>query len=406
MRIAVRNLNMSFKKAWYPILAVIILLIAGILYIHFTHYAPLDVPEGTEVEVWYAGDDCLWQSFGSLVDSYNTGDGEKYGIKVNAREFEDRAALYDAVDAAADNNEALPDMLICDTDFAAYLYRGGRLAAISDYFGQWEISYIDDKFSDAAKCDDALVAVPVAAETGVFIINNRLYPVDENLSFEKLCAMSDDYYAETGKSFYSISDYSQFFRTAMSQYSDSFDGVSPHDTKNNNCKYVYKHLAETAYNRSFMATGDSAAKYVAGGELACAVVMSSQVMEYRHLMNDGDIAFAAYPCVENGVQVCPELVVGITMLAGSEASQNASAMFIRWFTSDEVNGDFVGESGYLSAVGAMTEDSDDAVYKALTEAIREQENGSTRLIYSADAQYSENSRSFDAFLKTIMESFA
>lgn len=397
---------MSLKKARYPLLAAVIILIAVIVYIHFAHYAPLEVPEGTKVEVWYSGDDCLWQSFASLVESYNINEGNEHGIKVIPKSFEGKGALYDAVDACVSDGGTLPDMVICETDFAAYLSEKKCLAPVDRYFGQWEISYIDEKFVDAAKFNDSLIAIPIAADTGVFMVNKSLFPSDESVSFEKLCSLSNEYYEKTGKSFYTISDYSQFFRTAMAQYSDSFDGISPHDTKNTNCKYLYKLLAETAYNRSFMAAGASAAKYVAEGELACAALSSSQVMKYRHLMNENEIAFMPYPCAQNGEPVCHERVIGITMLNGSKAEQNASAMFIRWFTAYEQNNDFVGESGYISAVGAMPDNSQDSVYAALSEVVREQENSCSRLIFSPDAEYSENSRNFDSFLKTIMDSFA
>lgn len=398
---------MSLKKAWLPLLAAVLLLIAGILYIHFTHYAPLKVEEGTEVEVWYANDDALWQRFASLVESFNIHDGEKYGFKVVPKIFSDAAELYAAVDDCIKNNSKLPDMLICDMDYAADLYEKDCLAPLDDYFGQWELSYVDEKYSGAAKYNDALVAVPVAANTGVFMVNSTVFLSDADVgTFESLCKTADEYYAENEKSFYTLSDYSQFFRTALSQYADAFDGVSPHDTKNVNCKNVYKLLAANAYNRSFMATGSDAASFVAKAELPCAVLSSSEVMKYRHLMNDADISFLLYPCETVGTPVCTESLLGITMTSGSENSMNACAMFIRWFSSDETNRTFVGDSGYLSAAGVMTAESEDAVYLKLRDAVMLHQTAGERLVFAPDPQYSQNSRSFDSILKTIMNSFA
>ena len=79
-------------------------------------------------------------------------------------------------------------------------------------------------------------------------------------------------------------------------------------------------------------------------------------------------------------------------------------MFIKWFASSDVNGRFVGDSGYIAAVGTAASGSDSEVYGKLMQAVKTLKNAGDRITYEASAEYSENSRSFDNVLRTIMSS--
>lgn len=396
---------MSKLKYSLGIILAVVLIAAGAVYIYFAHYAPLKPDEATEVTVWYVNNDKMWQNFAGLADNYSSGEGKKYGITVKVKAFDSRTELYKDLNKAIEEKGALPDMVVCDTDYAAYMADKGVLADLSSYFGNWEASSFSEEIAEASSKDGTLVAVPIAAETQVFMVNTKIFPdISALSSFEKLCSVADEYYLRNASSFFTVSDYSFFFRTAAAQLNDDFDAVSPYDTNNKNCKYIYKLLAEAAYNRGFEASGEDAAKMVGEGKYACAIVSSPEVMRYAYSLNADDIEFATYPCMKDGEPAYVEKVTGITMTASDSDSERASAMFIRWFTSDEVESAFVGDSGYILPTGAAVSVSDFDIYSELQTAMAERRNKSEHYTYGASAEYSVNSRNFDDILNTIMDS--
>ena len=396
---------MSKRKYSLGIMLAVVLIAAGAVYIYFAHYAPLKPDEATEVTVWYVNNDKMWQNFAGLADNYSSGEGKKYGITVKVKAFDSRTELYKDLNKAIEEKGALPDMVVCDTDYAAYMADKGVLADLSSYFGNWEASSFSEEIAEASSKDGTLVAVPIAAETEVFMVNTKIFPdISALSSFEKLCSVADEYYLRNGSSFFTVSDYSFFFRTAAAQLNDDFDAVSPYDTNNKNCKYIYKLLAEAAYNRGFEASGEDAAKMVGEGKYACAIVSSPEVMRYAYALNADDIEFATYPCMKDGEPAYVEKVTGITMTASDSDSERASAMFIRWFTSAEVESAFVGDSGYILPTGAAVSVSDFDIYSELQTAMAERRNKSEHYTYEASAEYSVNSRNFDDILNTIMDS--
>lgn len=396
---------MSKLKYSLGIILAVVLIAAGAVYIYFAHYAPLKPDEATEVTVWYVNNDKMWQNFAGLADNYSSGEGKKYGITVKVKAFDSRTELYKDLNKAIEEKGALPDMVVCDTDYAAYMADKGVLADLSSYFGNWEASSFSEEIAEASSKDGTLVAVPIAAETQVFMVNTKIFPdISALSSFEKLCSVADEYYLRNASSFFTVSDYSFFFRTAAAQLNDDFDAVSPYDTNNKNCKYIYKLLAEAAYNRGFEASGEDAAKMVGEGKYACAIVSSPEVMRYAYALNADDIEFATYPCMKDGEPAYVEKVTGITMTASDSDSERASAMFIRWFTSAEVESAFVGDSGYILPTGAAVRVSDFDIYSELQTAMAERRNKSEHYTYEASAEYSVNSRNFDDILNTIMDS--
>ena len=396
---------MSKLKYSLGIILAVVLIAAGAVYIYFAHYAPLKPDEATEVTVWYVNNDKMWQNFAGLADNYSSGEGKKYGITVKVKAFDSRTELYKDLNKAIEEKGSLPDMVVCDTDYAAYMADKGVLADLSSYFGNWEASSFSEEIAEASSKDGTLVAVPIAAETQVFMVNTKIFPdISALSSFEKLCSVADEYYLRNASSFFTVSDYSFFFRTAAAQLNDDFDAVSPYDTNNKNCKYIYKLLAEAAYNRGFEASGEDAAKMVGEGKYACAIVSSPEVMRYAYALNADDIEFATYPCMKDGEPAYVEKVTGITMTASDSDSERASAMFIRWFTSAEVESAFVGDSGYILPTGAAVSVSDFDIYSELQTAMAERRNKSEHYTYEASAEYSVNSRNFDDILNTIMDS--
>lgn len=399
--------KMSKIKYRFVLVLAAVMALAGVVYIYFAHYAKYSPEHEQELSVWYVNDDAMWANFGAMCREFSSGEGEKLGIKVTPQAFASASELYAEVCRAHEDGDELPDMLVCGTDFAAYLDSEGVLADMDAYFGSWEASKYDKHMLTESKSDKGLAAVPIAAETNVFVVNTEKFPDAAAISsFEKLCSVAEEYYKRNGESFFSISDYSSFFRNAVAQLGDEFDGISPHETDNENCKYVYKLLAETAYDRGYYSANEKTAQLLADGTLTAAIVSSADLMKYASKLDGGQFDFVAFPYMKDGKAVYSQTVTGISILASEKSRERSAQMFIRWFSSAEVNSRFAGDSGYIAATGSAAEKSDYAVYGELMDAIDDLADSGERLECAADAKYSENSRNFDNVLITIMNSLS
>lgn len=396
---------MSKLKYKIAIALAAVLVLGSVLYIYLAHYAPYKPDTEQTVGVWYSDDDAMWSGFKALCEEYNGSEGAKYGIKISPRAFESDEELYKAVCDAAESGGELPAITACDSDFAAYLDEKGLAADMDKYFGKWETSGYNSTMKAACTGKNGLVAIPIAAETELFIVNTDLFSDSAAVSnFEKLCSVANEYYKRNSESFFTISSYSMFFRDAIGQLGEKFDGLSPHDTDSENCKYVYKLLAETAYDRGFTSVGTEAAEYLAEGKIAAAVISSADIMKCASSLDGENFVFSDFPYMKDGKAVYIEKVTGMTILAADRQTEKCAQMFLRWFASSEVNSRFVGDSGYIAAIGSQSSSSEHEIYSRLMDAVSKMQKKGERIDYAADAGYSENSRNFDIVLRTIMSS--
>ena len=194
------------------------------------------------------------------------------------------------------------------------------------------------------------------------------------------------------------------FVDAVAQLGEKFDGVSPHDTDSDNCKYIYKILAETAYDRGFTSSGGQAAEKLADGDIAAAIISSADLMKYADKLSNGDFEFVSFPYMKDGKPAYTQKVTGMTVLASDNTREKSAVEFLRWFTSQKNNSSFVGDSGYLAAIGKESSSSEFAIYEKLMDAVDVMRKKGESTTASASAEYSVNSRNFDNVLSTIMNS--
>ncbi len=396
---------MSKIKYKLALAAAAVLLLGGVIYIYFAHYAPFKPEQPQTLSVWYVNDDAMWSGFYAMCGKYNETDGADCSIKISVKAFDTQAQLYDELSDALASGGEKPDIIACDTDFAAYLDSEDELADMDKYFGSWETSGYDKSMTTAATSSKGLACVPIAAETNVFIVNTSLFADSEAISnFEKLCSVADEYYDRSSKSFFTISDYSLFFRDAVAQLGEEFDGVSPHDTDSDNCKYIYKLLAETAYDRGFISSGGQAAKMLADGDIAAAIISSADLMKYADKLSGDEFEFVSFPYMKDGKPAYTQKVTGMTILASDSTRERSAVEFLRWFTTQKNNSSFVGDSGYLAAIGRESSSSESALYEKLMDAVEAMRRNGGDTTAAASADYSVNSRNFENVLSTIMNS--
>lgn len=390
---------MAKQRFKFILILLALLIVVSAVYIYFERFAPVTMDGNVRIDAWYVSDDAAWQNLEKFVNEYNEGEGKDAGVTVTLRAFKSETALNNALKSESE----LPNIVFCDSGTAAVLSTEEKLADIDGYFDSWRRAEFSDKFIDAATIDDELIGLPILGETDVLIVNTKLFKdVDSIETYEQLCALSEEYYKRNDKSFYTVEDYSDFFRLMVLRLGGDFDAVSPHDSDDEDCIHVYNDLlALSALNRGFDTPSQAPAKSVIDGEIACAVVSSSSIARYLD-DDDHSIEFLPVPYLKDGDKQAIERLTLLSICASTEEQELASCLFAEWFTSSSVNERFAKGSGYLCADGDSAA-GDSAPEKKLAEAVDDIVSDFDTVIYPPDAEYELNSIEFNLNLATLMD---
>lgn len=390
---------MAKHRLKFILILLALLLVVTAMYIYFQRFAPVTMDEKVQIDIWYVSDDAAWQKLPKLVDEYNDSEGKESGVSVTLRAFANEADLS----AALSSEEDLPNIVVCKAETAALQNSEGKLADIDEYFDSWRCSEFPEKYIDAAKMNSKLVGVPVLSETDLLIVNTELFKDTESLeTYEQLCALSEEYYKRNDTSFYTIEDYADFFRLMVQRLGGDFDGVSPHDSDDEDCIHIYNDLlAFSALNRGFDVPGSAAAKSVLDGELPCAIVSSASIAKYISEADD-DVEFLPVPNPKDGDDSAIERITLLSVFKSNENEELASCLFIEWLTSADVNTKLAKDSGYFSVTGE-NKAGETQPLKKLFNAMDDIMSDDDTVIYSPRLQYAENREEFNLNLATLMD---
>ena len=390
----------KFKYKIFIGIIILFCIVSGI-YIYKTHYSPEKVEKSTEISLWYVKSNELYSGFADIADTYNKLESEeRQDVSVKVKAFDSFAKLKAALEKA--HSGAGPDMIACDANNAAILRKESYTISLSGYFDEWNSNGANKDFLKCATLGNALVGLPYAATVEVLIANTDFVnDADSAENFEQLCANANDYYKNSNAPMLAISDYAKFFKTAMAQLDEDFAAISPRDTESENCKYIYKLLAQTAFDRGISSSYDPIDDVI-DGTIPCAIVSSSEVMERAEDMGS---SIKIYPCpaMKDGEKIYVPDVETVCICKTDTNSQNASAEFLKWFISDEINCDFVSGSGYIPVSDTLKSTSSNyPVYKSLKTTI-----GDVKLEAQApNLAYVKNYEEFVYIMELVMESLS
>lgn len=392
---------MAKIKYKLAIILAAVILAGGAVFVYFTQYAPLKLDEPAEIEIWYAKN-AMSADVDSFVERFNSEEGKDSQVTAELRDFENDRAVLEAVKTAIENGSQLPDVVMCDTNICAYLQSNGKLAELEPYIQSWGSGEYEKGISKSCTYKGKTVCVPVAYEADVLVVNTKLYgQAGDIASFEELCDVANGYYDENKESFFAITDYSAFFNSAMAQLGEKFKAENPFDYEDENVRYIYDRLATAAFKRGYTAVTDNPAALVAKGELACAVVSTSQAMAAAGELDKGNIEFLTVPVMEGGDAVYVRDVTGITILKSDSNTEKGAAIFMNWFTSEAVNSEFVGYSGFIPVNDDMPSYGSAPwnIYSDLMKALEPVEFCS----YNANPDYAVNCYEFNSIMDNIMK---
>lgn len=392
---------MAKIKYKLAIILAAVILAGGAVFVYFTQYAPLKLDEPAEIEIWYAKN-AMSADIDSFIERFNSEEGKDSQVTAEVRGFENDRALLEAINTAAENDGELPDVVMCDANICACLHSSGLLAELESYIQSWGSGEYEKGILKSCTYKGKTICVPVAYEADVLVVNTKLYSKASDIgSFEELCDVANGYYDENKESFFTITDYSAFFNSAMAQLGEKFKAENPFDYENENVRYIYDCLATAAFKRGYTAVTYNPATLVAKGELTCAVVSTSQAMAAAGELDKANIEFLPVPVMEGGDAVYVREVTGITILKSDSNTEKGAAIFLNWFTSEAVNSEYVGYSGFVPANGDMPS-YDSApwnIYSDLMKVLEPVEYCS----YNANPDYAVNCYEFNSIMDNIMK---
>lgn len=396
---------MSRSKYGVFLLIIILFALGSGIYINKTHYSHEEVEDHTEISLWYVESSDFSGEFAKIADKYNKlEDNSKNNITVKTKSFES----YDALDSALNKAsiKALPDMVACNVDEAALFREKGYTLNPSRYFDDWNLDGLNEDLIKCATVKNKIIAIPYAADVELMLINTDcVADVDCVESFEGLCATAKDYYSAYGSPMFSITDYADFFRMAMAQFGEDFDGVSPRDTNNENCKHIYKLLAQNAFDRG-LSSSQNTINDLVSGKIPCTIASSSFIMKSAPEIGK-NIKVCVCPSMENGKQVYELDTECICICKTDENRQNASAEFLKWFISPEINEEFVSDSGYIPmSVKMKALKSSLAEFDGVKKAIATLESKGTHVNFAPNVDYFKNRDEFIYVMKLVMDSLS
>ena len=353
--------------------------------------------ETADITVWYADDNLMAEKLEDYVRNFNESNGTELNVSVSARGFSSESSLVDSVRNAVKNDGSLPDVIIGSADISAYLQSKDKLTDLTMYLKQHDINGCDDGMLEACTYKDRILSLPLAAEADVLIINRGLYSEIPE-SFEALCDAANRYYSENKEYFFTVSNYSSFFNSAMAQLGEQFNAENPFEYENDNVRHIYDQLATAAFKRGYTAVRENPAEIVARGELACAIVSASQIMEAADNLDMSKIELMPCPCMESGEAVYVPRVISACILKSDSNTETGAALFLDWLASDKDNTGFALGSGLIPARGSIPH-SNSQVYNALMKTV----NAMDFRFYAANANYALKSIDFNSIIDTIMK---
>ena len=341
----------------------------------------LDPSKPVSLTVWHYYNGAQQAAFDQLVSEFNATEGKDKGIYVegytqgSVSDLE--KAVSDAVSGAV-GAQSLPDIFSTYSDTAYAVQKEGKLADLSAYFTEEELSeYVDSYIKEGYFHDDtALYLFPVAKSTEIMMINETDWKpfadatgssLEELSTLEGVVDVAKRYYEWTdsltpdipddGKAFYGRDSMSNYFVIGMKQMGEDIFDVKDGDVTIQADKEKVRRLWDDYYvpyvNGYFAKFGKFSSDDVKTGDILAYTGSSASSMYFpdQVVTDEGtyDIDYVVMqpPVLEGGDRINVQQGAGMAVTKSDAQHEYASCEFLKWFTQKENNLRFVCESAYL-----------------------------------------------------------
>lgn len=341
----------------------------------------LDPNNPVSLTIWHYYNGNQQATFDSLVEEFNATVGQEQGIYVEGYSQGSVSDLEQAVTSSLKGEvgaEALPDIFSSYADTAYAAQQQGKLADLSQYFTEDELSeYVDSYIQEGYFGQDkALYLFPTAKSTEIMMINKTDWEpfaaetgvtTDDLATIEGVVKVAEKYYdwtdAQTpdvpddGKAFYGRDSMSNYFVIGMKQQGkDIFqveDGKGTAQIDRDSIRRLWDNYYVPYIKGYFMSYGKFRSDDIKTGDLLAYTGSTSSSFYFPDSVETDtesypiDYIVLNAPVLEGGDNVQVQQGAGMVVTKSDETREYAACVFLKWFTQKEQNLRFASESGYL-----------------------------------------------------------
>lgn len=378
----------------------------------------LDPDNPVSLTIWHYYNGMQQTKFDELVEEFNATVGKEEGIYVEDRSLGSVVDLEAALTASLNGEvgaDPVPDIFSTYADTVYTACKQDKLADLSAYFTEEDQeAYVDSYIKEGhLNGDDALYMIPVAKSTEIMMLNKTDWELfaeatgttlDELSTTEGVTAVAEKYYNWTdsqtpdvegdGKAFYGRDSMSNYFIIGMKQMGQDIFSLQDGKVVVNTDKELLHRLWENYYvpyvKGYFDAYGKFRSDDVKTGNIVAYTGSTASVFYFPDNVETEDGNYAidyevlSAPVMEGGENYRVQQGAGMSVAKSDTEHEYAASVFLKWFTQEEQNLQFVTAAAYLpvlkeanniDAVDSILEkdqiEMDDKTYKSLSKVLDE-----------------------------------
>lgn len=341
----------------------------------------LNPDQPVSLTVWHYYHGAQQTAFDDLVEEFNDTVGKEKGIYVKGYGQGDVKDLEKAVRDSMEGkvgSEETPDIFSSYADTAYEIEQMGKLANLSDYLTEEELSKFVDSYVEEgciAK-DGSLRIFPVAKSTEIMMINKTDWEkfaaeagvsLDDLKTIEGVVKVSEKYYNWTdgktpdvpndGKAFYGRDSFANYVNIGMMQLGYEIfevkDGKVTLNTDKDSLKRLWENYYVPMVKGYFGAYGSFRSDDVKTGDLVAYTGSTTSAMYFPDKVElaDGnypvEYIVMSPPVLEGGENYAVQQGAGMVVSKTDKQHEYAAVEFLKWFTKTENNLRFSCSAGYL-----------------------------------------------------------
>lgn len=341
----------------------------------------LDPDSPITINIWHYYNGQQEKVFNKLVEEFNQSEGKEKGIIVESSNYGSVSELGDSVlDAANEKvgSEDMPNIFAAYSDTAYEIDKLGKVVSLNELFTEEELEeYVPGYLEEGYFRGDDLKIFPIAKSTEIFMLDKTDWDKFTKATGAKLSDLDTiEGITKTAKAYYEYTDSLRpgadngqafFGRDAMANYfiigskqlgheivSSDDEGNAKIDFDKETMKKLWDNYYVPYINGYFMSKGRFRSDDVKMGNIiACVCSTSGSTYFPKEIIPDDDTSYKIEsvvreaPKFKGGENIAVQQGAGLVVTKGTDAENEASAVFLKWFTDEDQNISFSVDSGYM-----------------------------------------------------------